>query len=80
MQPKPIARAEYDGLIFTIEAHCPEVGAYLYIFFPDGEIEDYLQNSVLICQKFALEEFELPLHCWQYTGWLYTDLSIQTAG
>gem|GEM_PF-6134133 len=32
---------------------------------PDGTQYDYLQNTILDCQEFALEEFEIPLNCWQ---------------
>nr|GFD37808.1 hypothetical protein [Tanacetum cinerariifolium] len=43
----------------------PDVGACLYVFLADGTHYDYLQNSVLDCQEFALEEFGIPLNCWQ---------------
>jgi hypothetical protein len=71
--PRIVDKAEHDGLFFTIEAHQPAVGAYLYILFPDGQYEDYLQDTIQLCREFALEEFGLPLHCWRPTGWLYTD-------
>jgi hypothetical protein len=57
--------AEYNGIIGKIEADEPAGGAYLYIFLPDGAQYDYLQNTLLDCQEFALEEFGIPVHCWQ---------------
>jgi len=64
MERKRLA-AECRGILCEIEEDKPEVGAYLYVFMPDGTQYDYLQNTILDCQEFALEEFEIPLNCWQ---------------
>jgi hypothetical protein len=53
------------GVVCEIEEDKPEVGAYLYAFMSDGTQYDYLQNSIMDCQEFALEEFSIPLSCWQ---------------
>jgi len=57
--------AEYCGAVCEIEEDKLGVGAYLYVFLADGTQYDYLQKSVLDCQEFALEEFGIPLNCWQ---------------
>jgi hypothetical protein len=57
--------AEYRGVVCEIEESNPGIGAYLYIFMGDGTQYDYLQNTILDCQEFALEEFAIPLSCWQ---------------
>ncbi len=57
--------AEYCGIACEIEEDKPDVGAYLYIFLPDGTQYDYLQNSVLDCQEFALEECGVPMDHWR---------------
>lgn len=57
--------AEHGGIICKIEEERPEIGAYLYVFLPDGVQHDYLQNTLLDCQKFALEEFGIPTSSWQ---------------
>ena len=64
MERKRLA-AEYNGIICKIEEDKPEVGAYLYVFMPDGTQYDYLQNTLLDCQEFALEELSIPLNRWQ---------------
>ena len=57
--------AEYCGVSCEIEEDNPDVGAYLYVSLPDGSQYDELQNSLLHCQEIALEEYGIPLNCWQ---------------
>ena len=46
--------AEYCGVSCEIEEDKPAVGAYLYVFLPDGTQYDELQNSLLDCQENAV--------------------------
>lgn len=56
---------EYGGVFGEIAENNPGIGAYLYVFLPDGTSFDELQNSLASCQEDALEEYGTPLHCWQ---------------
>jgi hypothetical protein len=56
--------AEYCGVFCEIEDDSG-IGAYLYVFLPDGTSFDELQDSIAMCQEDALEEYGIPLHCWQ---------------
>jgi len=64
-------KAEYNGNTFEIAEDKPEVGAYLYAFISDGRQFDYLQNSIVDCQEFALEEFNVPILNWFFVDSLY---------
>lgn len=57
--------AEHNGIVCKIEADRPEIGAYLYVVLPGGVQYDYLQNTLLDCQEFALEAFGIPTNSWQ---------------
>jgi hypothetical protein len=57
--------AEYCGVVCEIEEDKPDVGAYLYVFLTEEIHYDYLQHSIIDCQEFALEEFDIPLNRWQ---------------
>jgi hypothetical protein len=57
--------AEYCGVACEIEEDNLCVGAYLYVFLPDGTSYDELQDTVLDCLENAAEDYGIPLNCWQ---------------
>ena len=57
--------AEFEAKRFVIEEDLPEVGAYLYVYDNDSCIKDYLQDSIDICKKIALEDYQVPLDSWK---------------
>lgn len=61
-------KASYCGVDFLIEEDIPGITYYLYVFMPDGETYDDLQNSVLVCKLFANEEYGLPMDYWSDTN------------
>jgi hypothetical protein len=57
--------AEYCGVFCEIEEAGPGIGAYLYVFLPDGTSFDKLQDALAMCQEDAPKEYGIPLRCWQ---------------
>jgi hypothetical protein len=57
--------AEYCGVACEIEEDKPDIGAYLYVFLPDGTSYGELQNSVPDCLQNAEEEYGITLNCWR---------------
>jgi hypothetical protein len=48
--------AEYCGVSCEIEESTPEIGAYRYVFLPDGTSYAELQDTVLKCLENASKE------------------------
>jgi len=63
-------KAKHTGINFLIEEDKPEVGAYLYVF-KGSTVYDYLQDSIQICQRQALEDFGVPLGSWKFIKSVY---------
>lgn len=55
--------ATHNGHRFTIEEDST-AGYYLYIFDGQRCTHDYLQDTLEIAKKFALEEFGVPDNAW----------------
>jgi hypothetical protein len=55
----------YKGLKFLIEEDYPNVGAYLYIYEGEKCIKDVLQDTIEMCKKVALEEYQVPIKTWR---------------
>jgi hypothetical protein len=58
-----ILEATHGGRRFTIEEDST-VGYYLYIFDEQRCSHDYLQDTLEVAKKFALEEFGVPEDAW----------------
>jgi hypothetical protein len=59
---------EHNGLMFQIEEDFPEVGVYLYVYQNEECIKDFLQNSIDVCKRLALEDYGVPLEKWFEKG------------
>ena len=59
-----ILKVKYKGKEFKIEEDYPEVGAYLFVYANNVCIEDYLQDTIEHCKRFAFEEYGVPLNSW----------------
>lgn len=59
-----VSKAEHEGRVFKIVADLPEVGFYLYVYEGDRDTHDYLQDTVEMCKRCALEHFGVPMSKW----------------
>ena len=57
--------AQTDEYYSEIIMDIPEIGSYLYIYEKGEGKYDYLQDTVDICKEQALDEFGIPLDCWE---------------
>lgn len=57
--------AIYENRNFRIEEFSPEYGFYIFVYENGECICDYVQDTVEICQEFALEEFNVPIESWK---------------
>ncbi len=65
MKPRQVLAAEYGGIRFEIENDSSGVGSYLYCYLNGSTQFDYLQDTELDAQEFALEMFGVPMTRWK---------------
>jgi hypothetical protein len=59
-------RATHGGRRFRIEFGGEGIGYYLYVYGEDRCTHDYLQATLALAQKDALEMFGVPAESWTH--------------